>query len=260
MIYTKNEILNWCFWDIETKPAYDSFHSMPEHMQEIWLEKYHIKYVEKYIERKQKEAFLKDAIEGNFKYQKHTDVIIEEKPTVDFIYLDSASLQAEFAKIMCISMGLFIEENGRIGREIITFNDENEVDILNNFKTFLNSPEAQQFKLAGYNIREFDIPFTTKRFLINRINLPYSFELRGKKPWEINIADICEDWKGLQREIIGLDLLCTVLGIDTPKDKFKNSEVVGLFLSGKITLKDVGEYCEKDVKAVMDVVEFVLTK
>lgn len=266
MIYTKREILNTCFWDIETRPLTDHFKELSQHMQELWLEKYHAKYFEKYIEKKQKEEFNRSSIAEEGRYQKFSDVEITDYPSINTVYLESAALHAEFARIMCISMGFFIEvedENEKkqiIETEIITFIDENEVEILNQFKQFLESDGAKSFNLGGYNIREFDIPFTTKRFLINNISLPPVFQLKGKKPWDIVIMDVCDDWRGLQREIVSLDLVCTVMGLPTPKDKFKNSEVVGLLLSGQITLKDVGEYCEKDVRAVMQVVLEKLTK
>lgn len=260
MIYTKREILEMLFWDIETQPAYDSFEKVPKAMQDIWLEKYHAKYCEKYIENKQKEEFNRSSLANEKIYTKHTDVSIKEYPSINDIYINSAALHAEFAKITCISLGFFTEDDeNKMERTVFTFKDKDEKQILLDFKTFLDSPETAILKLTGYNIREFDIPFTTKRFFINHITLPKFFDLKGKKPWEIIINDICDDWKGLQREIVSLHLVCTVLGINTPKDKFKNSEVSALYLSGKITLDEVVEYCEKDINACMSVVEF-LTK
>jgi hypothetical protein len=58
------------------------------------------------------------------------------------------------------------------------------------------------------------------------------------------------DWKGLMRESVTLAIVCEILGVPTPKDKFNNDEFTTLLMSGKITAAEGIEYCEKDVVAV----------
>ena len=61
------------------------------------------------------------------------------------------------------------------------------------------------------------------------------------------------DWIIISREKVYLGLLCEILGVKTPKDKFNNDQFTTLLLEGKITPAEGIEYCEKDVKALYEV-------
>ena len=74
----------------------------------------------------------------------------------------------------------------------------------------------------------------------------------GKKPWEINMIDLGEEYRGGMRNMVSLDLMCESLGIKSSKDKFANHEVSNLYMKGIVKKEDVIEYCEKDVKATIE--------
>ncbi len=75
----------------------------------------------------------------------------------------------------------------------------------------------------------------------------------GKKPWEIKLLDTMDLWKfGDYKNYTSLELLTSVLGIDTPKDDIDGSMVAGIFY-GEDDIERIVRYCEKDVLAVAQV-------
>ena len=254
MLYQKNELLNCLFFDAETIPKENSLEELKKknnHLYEIWMEKFHIKNLEREIKLRKEKIYL-DNLNSDLpiaKYLSPDHVPYDTLITPEEIFIQYAPLQAEFLKVFCISVGIFNED---FSIEIETVQSDNEKELLQQFKEFLDSDNFRNYILAGYNIKGFDIPVITKRFLIHNLSLPRLFRLKGKKPWEINICDLMDDWKGIALQGTSLDLVCTVLNVPTPKDDFKNSEVVKLLLTGKITPEQVCKYCEKDVVANMN--------
>lgn len=247
-MYTKKELLNYLYWDIETKPKWSSFKAMPKAMQKIWLEKHHFKALQKEIELKHKQLALENFYgEGVLTTEGIEDLPI---PTVDEIYIKEAGLYAEFAELFCISFGVFDKDYNKV---VNTIQNDDEQQMILDFLKILE--HFKQLNLFGYNIDEFDIPFLLKRMWYNGIvsNYPPQLQLRDAKPWTVNHIDHMKNVKSLGWAPITLDLLCEVLGIQTSKDKFSNSEFTTLLSSGKITKEEGIEYCEKDIVATMDV-------
>lgn len=236
-LYTKNQVENSFFWDLETIAAYPSLEAMPDNLREIWMNKFHFKNLEK------ERTFLREQWALSPDHETY-------EPTANQIYLKYAALYAEFSKILCFSFGYFDKANpGKY--TIASISDENEIVVLNGAKQVFDTVVG--LVLTGYNITGFDIPVLIKRMLINNIDLPFQLQIRGKKPWEIQLNDMMQDWKSTGWEAISLDLLCVSLGIDTPKDIIKNWEVSTNYHNGKLTVADITKYCEKDVKATIEV-------
>src|SRR5205085_9610077 len=79
---------------------------------------------------------------------------------------------------------------------------------------------------CGHNIKEFDLPYISRRMVINGMQLPDCLKLQGKKPWEIPHVDTMELWSfGDRKNYTSLALLAEVLGIPTPKDDISGAEV-----------------------------------
>lgn len=240
MIYRKNDLLNGLFFDIEAISQKKSLSELPEPIADIWKRKYHFKCLEK------EEKFLAEQFELGY-------ISVDEAstPTMDEIYVKYAPLYAEFGKVICISYGLFDDSTGVLTMDIESLSSDKEFDILQNFAKILT--KAANLNLAGYNIVGFDIPYLIKRMLIHKIALPPALSLRGKKPWEINVMDIMKDYQSTSYEPVTLDLLCHTFGLPTPKDLIQNYQVSTKYHNGSVTVKDIVDYCEKDLKAEMTV-------
>ena len=75
------------------------------------------------------------------------------------------------------------------------------------------------------------------------------------KPWEVKAIDTKEIWQyGSYTAIGSLDLLCSCLDIPTPKDcEVTGSQVHNAYWN-KNMLKEIAEYCEKDVLVLVDAI------
>jgi hypothetical protein len=102
-MYIKSNLLDYIYFDIETKPKYKNFDEMPAGLQKIWLDKHHIKAFERELESQKKKELTKKAT-GKTVTNQGVDII---PPTVNDIYIKEAGLHAEFAEILCISFGVF---------------------------------------------------------------------------------------------------------------------------------------------------------
>lgn len=174
------------------------------------------------------------------------------------LFQQMGGIQAEFGKIICISVGLLKET--RTGKQLRLksyFHDDEET-LLKQFAGLLtehfNSP---YHVLCGHNSKEFDIPYICRRMLINGIKLPGVLDIAGKKPWEINHLDTLELWKfGDYKAYTSLALLCHVFGIPTPKDDISGADVARVYYENDKAeynsgLERIKTYCEKDVLALV---------
>ena len=162
-------------------------------------------------------------------------------------YYDRAGIWAEFGKIVCISVGyLTTTTDGRQFRVRSFSGDENE--LLLEFKSLLDGHfSAAQHKLCAHNGKEFDFPFIARRMLKHQLELPYTLQLMGKKPWEVPHLDTLELWKfGDFKHYTSLKLLAHFFGIPSPKDDMDGSDVARVYYEEK-DLGRIVRYCEKDV-------------
>jgi hypothetical protein len=214
----KIDFENILFLDIETVPEVENFEELSETKQELFALK--------------------------TQYQRK-----EEITPTDFY--ERAGIWAEFGKIVCISVGYFVNFNSqnRIFRVTSFFGEE--AKILNDFKNLLDKHyQKPQHVLCAHNGKEFDFPYIARRMIINQIKLPEKLNLFGKKPWEIAHLDTMELWKfGDYKHYTSLKLLTLILDIPSPKDDINGSEVAAVFYKEK-NIKRISTYCEKDVIAV----------
>ncbi|TKC10557.1 3'-5' exonuclease [Pedobacter polaris] len=199
--------------DIETVPLYEYFEQMPLQMQELW---------------DSKTQFLRK----------------DDKTPSDFY--ERAGIWAEFGKIICISVGLFHNQKGKLNFRINSYFGHDEVDILNQFSKLLSQQPKDQI-LCAHNGKEFDFPYLCRRMLVNNISIPLPLQIAGKKPWEINHIDTMELWKfGDYKNYTSLNLLAAIFGIPTPKDDIDGSMVKEVYYQEK-DLQRIVTYCQKDV-------------
>jgi 3'-5' exonuclease len=165
-----------------------------------------------------------------------------------------AGIYAEFGKIICISAGIIKEKNPARLR-LKSFYGDDERALLSDFSDMISrfSKNRCEVILCGHNSKEFDFPYIARRMIINGLVIPPELDNAGKKPWEIKLLDTMDLWKfGDNKNYTSLDLLTTILGIQTPKGDIDGSMVSALYWKEKDFAKIV-EYCEKDVVAVVQV-------
>ena len=171
----------------------------------------------------------------------------------NYVFTKRTALVPEFAKIVCVSFA-FVLDDGSVRKQ--TFSDEDEFKLLKNVQGLLNKVGKLDFWLCGHNLKNFDIPMLAKRMIVNGLMPSTMLPTYDTKPWDIKAIDTKEIWQyGAYTSIGSLDLLCSSLGIQTPKD----GEVVGEKVHNeyweKQNLKGISEYCEKDVNVLIEIIK-----
>ncbi|MFY9242545.1 MAG: 3'-5' exonuclease [Polaribacter sp.] len=218
LTYKLNDIL---FLDIETVPQAESWAKLSKTAQELFDKK--------------------------TKYQRKEEFTAEE-------FYAKAGIWAEFGKIICISVGYFIEVESKKQLRITSFFGDDEHKILTDFKVLLDKHFAKKTNvLCAHNGKEFDFPFIARRMIVHQIELPKKLNLFGKKPWEVPHIDTLELWKfGDFKHYTSLKLLTSILGIPSPKDDIDGSEVAAVYYKEK-NMQRIVTYCEKDTIAVAQI-------
>jgi predicted PolB exonuclease-like 3'-5' exonuclease len=171
-------------------------------------------------------------------------------------YPKRAAILAEFAKVVCISIGFFKKENDQLQLRVKSFCSHEEKEILNNFITTICQMQTHQTKwyFTGHNIKEFDIPFLCRRMLVNNMSIPECFDFQNMKPWEAPVIDTLHMWRfGDYKNYTSLKLLAAALGVPSPKDDIDGSQVGDVYWQAK-DLKRIAAYCQKDVATVANVI------
>lgn len=203
---------NILFLDVETVPIVYDYKRLPKNMRELW--------------------------DSRFRFQK------TESPEGHY---KKAGVFAEFAKIVCISVGYVKDNTFRVK----SFYGHEEKEILVEFAALLNKHfNRKDNLLCAHNGKEFDFPFLCRRMLINGIRLPKTLNLAGKKPWEVPHLDTLELWKfGDYKNYTSLNLLAAIFNVPTPKDDIDGSDVARVYWEEK-NLSRIVVYCQKDVLTV----------
>jgi predicted PolB exonuclease-like 3'-5' exonuclease len=165
-----------------------------------------------------------------------------------------AGVMAEFAKIICISIGCFNKAT-TLQLRVKSFYGHDEKKLLQDFLATLNKMEGihNKWSFAGHNIKEFDIPFICRRMLINNIPIPGYLDFQNMKPWETNIVDTFQYWRfGDYKHYTSLKLLAAAMNVPSSKDDIDGSMVGELYWASDETerennLKRIARYCQKDV-------------
>lgn len=169
------------------------------------------------------------------------------------VFKKRAALVPEFAKIVCVSMA-FVMDKGEIKKQ--TFSGDDEKELLLQVRNLLDRCQKLDFYLCGHNLKNFDIPMLAKRMIINGIMPSKLLPSYDTKPWEVKAIDTKEIWQyGAYSSIGSLDLMCTCLDIPTPKDGEVTGDKVHTAYWEQQKLKEISEYCEKDVVVLVDAIK-----
>lgn len=164
-----------------------------------------------------------------------------------------AALVPEFSKIVTISVA-FVTDSGEIKTQ--TFSDHDEFKLLKDSQKLLDRVGKLDFWLCGHNLKNFDIPMLAKRMVINGLLPPSILPSYDTKPWEIKAIDTKEIWQfGSYTSIGSLDLVCSTMDIPTPKNGEVTGDKVHDSYWNKDMLKEISEYCERDVVVLIDFIK-----
>jgi len=183
-------------------------------------------------------------------WDKKSSYFLEEEQLPEDIY-NRAGIYAEFGKVICISVGLYREINGKRVFRIKSFFGDEEKTILEGFCDLLQKHfSLADYLLCAHNGKEFDFPFLARRILVNKLKLPYLLDIAGRKPWEVQHLDTLQLWKfGDYKHYTSLDLLSELFGIESPKSEMDGSDVNHVYWTEK-NLKKIVNYCQNDTLAV----------
>jgi predicted PolB exonuclease-like 3'-5' exonuclease len=173
--------------------------------------------------------------------------------TKDEVFKKRAALVPEFAKIVCVSMA-FVTDGGDVKKQ--TFSKEDEKELLIQVRNLLDRCNKLDFYMCGHNLKNFDIPMLAKRTIINGILPSKILPSYDTKPWEVKAIDTKEIWQyGAYSSIGSLDLVCSTMGIPTPKDGEITGDRVHSEYWDKQNLEGISEYCEKDVDVLVEFIK-----
>jgi len=174
---------------------------------------------------------------------------LPEDVTAAEFYPQRAGVMAEFAKVICISIGYFRKDGNARQLRLKSFYGDDEKILLQDFIAALNKMETNNNKwsFTGHNIKEFDIPFICRRLLINGLHVPPFLDFQNMKPWETNMVDTFQYWRfGDYKHYTSLKLLAAALKVPSPKDDIDGSMVGDVYWKEK-NLDRIVTYCQKDV-------------
>lgn len=170
----------------------------------------------------------------------------EKYSDINEAYLENAGIISTYGRIVCISFGY--ESNGE--KHIRSFYGDDERDIVESFNNLLKKIETKGFNLCGFRINHFDIPWVLHKLHKYGIEPASMIYLYDKKPWDVRVTDMSDDWKQKFAWAFSFDEMCYELGVQSPKDIINGSDVHKYYWSGRV--EDVKTYCEKDVNSSID--------
>jgi hypothetical protein len=214
------------FFDIESVSQYKDLYDLSKRELDMWM-----KYYNSFRKKVTDESKLEGMTEGSKDYYRE-------------VYRQTAAMFPEFGKVCCVSMA-FVTKDGKVKYD--SYYGEDELDILKKVRTIFDKVDGMGFDLCGQSIKMFDIPFLGKRYFIHGLKPPTLFPNHET----IDTKDV---WQFGNNWALGsLDLICTVLDVDSPKNgDVKGDNVTTNYWEGNH--EEIKEYCEKDVKALVDII------
>lgn len=171
----------------------------------------------------------------------------DEKFSLEDSYLDQAGIMSTYGRICCISFG-YLDNNGQ--KQIRSFYGEDEKYIVESFNNLLKKIEKKDFSLSGFRILNFDIVWILHKLHKYEITPAEIIRPYEKKPWDMRIIDMADDWKQKFAYAFSFDEMCYELGVASPKVSMDGSLVHEYYHAGR--LDEIRDYCEMDVSSSID--------
>jgi predicted PolB exonuclease-like 3'-5' exonuclease len=202
--------------DIETVACAPTYEAMPEALRKFWD-----KRAKSYV------AEISSPAEAFDKY---------------------ASLHAEFSRVVSIGVGFFnLTEKDELGLRVKSLVNDDEKQLLTDFKDLLERRLTKRKRLVAHNGREFDYPFLCRRMLLHGLGLPPIFQNLRSKPWDNPHLDTMEMWRfGDRKNFTSLRLLAYLFDLPPYQDPIDGGMVSGIYHKEK-DLDRISAYCRNDV-------------
>ena len=180
----------------------------------------------------------------------------ERNETLDEAYLNYAPLFSSFGKIVCISFGYYHDKTVK-GYTISSINDEDEKSIMEQFQELINKVSKRHMLLSGYFVKSFDIPWVLHKMNKYNFELPKILDIYGKKPWELPVFDLAEEWKQQFKNSMSLNEVAYELGVLSEADEIDGKDVHNVYWK-ESNINKIKIHCENDVLNTMRVAEKML--
>lgn len=199
---------------------------------------------------KEKEPKLYELLVKKFTNKSDKDKWGGEDMSMSDLYRRMSSIIPEYGKIVCISFG-FVDSNGNWKTQSLT--GDEDVIVKNAQDIFEKALERNKIP-CGYNIISFDLPYINKKMIKYGVRIPYNILLYDKKPWTLNVFDLCEVWKSTGRYWSSLDEVTYELGLPSPKNALSGDKVHDTYWNDN-DIDKIQKYCEGDILALKNIVE-----
>jgi len=168
-------------------------------------------------------------------------------------YRNTSMFFPEYGKILSLSYG-FYGGDDKLHIKSLVINNDDEKSLMKEIKRVFDKISELHLIPCGQNIKGFDIPFIVKKLYKYNLAIPKSLQSLGKKPWEVNIVDTTDLWKGLGWDTSSLDEIANTLGLPSPKEDINGGQVYDIYWNEQ-DLERIAKYCENDVKVLPAIVE-----
>lgn len=199
---------------------------------------------------------LAESWDYKMRYSREASEKFSDEADMNTLFKEKAALYAEFAKIVCITIGKV--KDGKL--RLKSYSGANEKEILTDFTTTLEGLVAANPKtvLCGHAIKGFDIPFLMRRCLVNRVPIPDIIDVADVKPWLMTALDTLELWKGTGFYSASLINIAVAMGLPSPKQDMNGSETSDAYYKeGVAGIERIARYCEADVLTVCNIVRAI---
>lgn len=230
MIHPKVKHTSVLFFDVETVPIVKKLFECPAPLAIAW---------QSICDSRYKEEMLRDP-----------------KLNSGLLFLRDAALYPEFAKIVCISVGVFHTKDGDDSCfRVKAICGDDETKILQDFSNMVTQASGTYKIACAHNLKNFDLPFIIRRATVCGVPLPSNFNIVGVKPWDLDATfiDTRDLWSGTAYNLgsCSLESICAVLGIESPKEEMNGAMVSTIYYNHNDPdrLKKIGKYCNADTVA-----------
>ena len=194
---------------------------------------------------------LDQGFQDAWRYKNKQDGVVPSDEELAEFWKRLASLYAEFSKICAVSLAYLDPQGNLVCKE---YYGENEKAILEALSITLNNMQVHnsQYRLVGHASKYFDYPYTSKRYIINGLQIPNCLDSTNLKPWEG--MNLCTNdlWKcGGTGAGSSLQALCNVLGVPISKVDLVGDEVGSAYFRKEF--ERIGRYCSYDSIATFNV-------
>lgn len=173
---------------------------------------------------------------------------ITEMKELKSSYKEHSTLYPEFSKVFCVSIGRIVD--GEL--KVMSYYDDDEATLLEKVGSILDTySRKRNTKLAGHSVKGFDVPFLMRRMIINSVPVPDILDVSGLKPWEVDLIDTYDLWRGSGYNSAGLVNITTAMDMPSPKGEITGKQVNAAYHKGE--RESIVEYCERDVMAVANI-------